>query len=135
MAEKKDLMRRKTVSQNSASVKKPESIDEYIDTQPDERQSYLRAVRDMIRTALPEAEERISWGMPTFWNKHNIIHFAGFQKHIGLYPGTEALVVFAERLKDYKTSKGSIQFLYSKPLPLELIGEIAKWCAETGNHP
>ena len=128
MAEKKDVMRRKTVSQNSASVKKLESIDEYIDTQPNERQSYLRAVRDMIRKALPEAEERISWGMPTFWNKHNIIHFAGFQKHIGLYPGTEALVVFAERLKDYKTSKGSIQFLYSKQLPLELIGEIAVWC-------
>ena len=112
----------------------PETIDEYISAQPEQVQKYLHEVRDTIRTALPEAQERISWSMPTYWKQHNIIHFAGNKTHIGLYVGTEAVEQFAERLKEYKTSKGTIQFLYSKPLPLELIADIAKWCYETGNH-
>ena len=91
-------------------------------------------MRNTIRKALPEAEEKISWSMPTFWKGHNIIHFAGFKNHVGLYPGPEAIEEFAERLEAYKTSKGSIQFLYSKPMPLELIEDIAKWCYETGKH-
>ena len=115
--------------------KAPETIDEYIEAQPEEMRQYLRAVRDAIRAALPEAEERISWSMPTFWDKHNIIHFAGFQKHIGLYPGPEAVVEFAERLSDFKTSKGAIQLPYNKPLPLALIADIAVWCYRTGKHP
>jgi len=63
-----------------------------------------------------------------------IIHFAGFKKHIGLYPGSEAIEHFGERLTEYKTSKGAIQFLYDKPIPLALIAEIALWCHETGKH-
>ncbi|MDE7018060.1 MAG: DUF1801 domain-containing protein [Lachnospiraceae bacterium] len=115
--------------------KAPETIDEYIAAQPEETWQYLKAVRDTLHVALPEAKERISWSMPTFWNGHNIIHFAGFKKHIGLYPGPEAVAEFGERLKEYKTSKGTIQFPYNKPLPLALIEEIARWCDETGNHP
>lgn len=114
---------------------KPKTVDEYIMAQPEECQQYLRQIRDALRAALPEAEERISWSMPTFWKKYNIIHFAAHKKHIGVYAGTEAVVEFGERLKDYKTSKGTIQFPYDKPLPLELIREIARWCYETGNHP
>lgn len=56
------------------------------------------------------------------------IQFAAFKKHIGLYPGPEAVETFADKLKEYKTSKGAIRLPYDKPLPLELIGEIAKWC-------
>lgn len=115
--------------------KAPETIDAYIAAQPEEARQYLKAVRSAIRQVLPEAEEKISWSMPTFWNKHNIIQFAGFQKHIGLYPGPEAVETFAERLKGYKTSKGTIQLPYDKPLPLDLIGDIARWCYETGKHP
>ncbi|MCI8556869.1 MAG: hypothetical protein HFI19_03720 [Lachnospiraceae bacterium] len=115
--------------------KAPETIDEYIAAQPEEIRQYLKEVRNVLHAALPEAEERISWSMPTFWKKHNIIQFAGFKKHIGLYPGSEAVLEFAEQLKAYKTSKGTIQLPYNKPLPLELIGEIAAWCYETGNHP
>ncbi len=115
--------------------KAPETIDEYIAAQPEEIRQYLKEVRNVLHAALPEAEERISWSMPTFWKKHNIIQFAGFKKHIGLYPGPEAVLEFAEQLKAYKTSKGTIQLPYNKPLPLELIGEIAAWCYETGNHP
>ena len=73
------------------------------------------------------------WSMPTYRKKHNLIHFACFQKHIGLYPGPEAVEEFAEQLRDYKTSKGAIHLPYSKPLPVDLIQSIAKWCYETSN--
>ncbi len=115
--------------------KAPETIDEYIAAQPEVARQYLRAVREAVREALPEAEERIAWSMPTFWKKHNIIHFAGFKNHAGLYPGPEAVLEFAGRLEGYKTSKGTIQLPYGRPVPVELISDIAKWCYETGNHP
>lgn len=115
--------------------KAPETIDEYIAAQPEGAQHYLKAVREAVREALPDAEERIAWSMPTFWKKHNIIHFAGFKNHAGLYPGPEAVLEFADRLEGYKTSKGTIQLPYNRPVPVELISDIAKWCYETGNHP
>lgn len=112
----------------------PKTIDEYIAVQPESSRPFLHQVRDTIRAVLPEAQERISWKMPTYWKGHNIIHFAGFKNHIGVYPGEEAIIHFADRLADCKTSKGAIQFSYGKPLPLALIADIAKWCYETGNH-
>jgi uncharacterized protein YdhG (YjbR/CyaY superfamily) len=112
----------------------PKAIDEYIAGQLEEVQPLLRQLRYALREALPEAEERISWHMPTFWHNHNIIHFAAFKNHIGIYPGDVAMAHFADRLIGYKTSKGAAQFPYEKPLPLELITEIARWCFETGNH-
>lgn len=115
--------------------KAPETVDEYIMAQPEQARNYLSEVRNALREALPEAKEKISWSMPTYWNQHNIIHFAGSQKHIGLYPGPEAVERFQEELKGYKTSKGTIQFLYSEPLPLELIKEIARWCYVTEKLP
>ena len=114
---------------------KPKTIDEYIAVQPEDVKPHIIAVRNSIRAAIPEAEERISWSMPTYWKGHNIIHFAAHKKHLGLYAGTEAVIVFQERLTGYKTSKGAIQFPYTKPIPLELIAEIARWCLQTGNHP
>ena len=110
-------------------------IDEYIASQSEETKSYLHQIRDTIRNVLPDAEEKISWRMPTYKKTHNIIHFAAFKNHIGIYPGVEAMIHFADKLKEYKTSKGALQIPYNKPLPLELIAEIAKWCDETGNHP
>lgn len=115
--------------------KAPETIEEYIEKQPEEVRQYLKEVRDALRVALPEAEERISWSMPTYWKKHNIIQFAGFKNHVGLYPGSEAVQEFSERLEEYKTSKGSIQLPYSRTVPVELISDIARWCYGTGNHP
>lgn len=110
------------------------TIDAYIAAQPETIQPLLNQVRDTLRTALPNAEERISWRMPTYWSKHNIIHFAAFKKHIGLYPGDKAIVHFSEKLTEFNTSKGTVQFPYNKPLPLQLIAEIAKWCYDTRNH-
>ena len=115
--------------------KAPERIEEYIAAQPEEVQPYLTELRNALRAALPEAEERISWSMPTYWKNHNIIHFAGFKNHAGLYPGPEAVLEFAERLTEYRTSKGTIQLPYSRPVPAELVSDIARWCLETGNHP
>lgn len=124
----------KNTNQDHFCGEPPKTIDAYIAAQPEEVQSLLNQVRDTLRAVLPFAEERISWSMPTYWHKQNIIHFAGFKKHMGIYPGDKAVVHFAEKLTEYKTSKGAIQFPYSKSLPLELIAEIAKWCYETGNH-
>jgi len=102
--------------------------------QPENIQPLLNQVRNAILAVLPDAQERISWCMPTFWSKHNIIHFVAFKKHIEMYPGTEAMAHFSDRLTGYKTSKGAVQFPYGKPLPLPLIAEIAKRCYETENH-
>ncbi|MDW7670519.1 MAG: DUF1801 domain-containing protein [Bacillota bacterium] len=112
----------------------PKTIDAYIAAQPENVQPFLNQVRDIIRAVLPDAQERISWSMPTYWNKHNIIHFAAFKKHIGVYPGPKTIENFAGRLTEYKTSKGAVQLPYSKPLPLDLIADIAIWCNKTENH-
>jgi len=124
----------KNTNQDHYCSEKPKTIDDYISMQSEELWPLLNQIRDTIREALPYAEERISWSMPTYWNKQNIIHFAAFKKHIGLYPGDKAVDHFSEKLTEYKTSKGAVQFPYSKPLPLELITEIAKWCYDSGNH-
>ena len=122
----------KNQNQDHFCGKAPETIDAYILEQPEDIQKYLYQMHGILQAALPDAQERISWSMPTYWNQHNIVHFAGFKKHIG--PGPQAIEMFEERLKEYKTSKGAIQFPYNKPLPAELIAEIAKWCNDTGNH-
>lgn len=115
---------------------KPRSIDEYILAQDEAVREQLQSVRQAIRDELPDAAEKIAWSMPTWWNGHNIIHFAAARKHIGLYPGPEAVAFFSERLDEYglKHNKGSIQIPYSDDLPLSLISEIAAWCRDTGHH-
>ena len=105
-------------------------IKEYIAEQDETIRPRLEDVYKVISDAMPNAEERISWGMPTFWEGRNIIHFAAAKKHIGLYPGPEAIEFFADRLQDYKTSKGAIQLPNNKELPTDLIKDIAIWCYE-----
>ena len=109
---------------------KPMTIHDYIESQDESIQPRLNAIYDTIRAEIPEAEERLSWGMPTFWKGRNIIHFAPAKKHIGLYPGAEAIEFFAPLLTAYKTSKGAIQLPNNRDLPLDLIAEIARWCWE-----
>lgn len=103
------------------------SIDEYIAQQPAEVQPLLRQVRETIRAAAPAAEERISWRMPTFWQGENIIHFAAFKKHLGIYPGDLSLAPFEERLAGYSRTKGAIQFPYDQPLDYQLIADLTHW--------
>ena len=116
--------------------KAPGTIDEYILAQDEDIREQLQNVRAALKNELPDAEERISWSMPTFWQGTNIIHFAAQKKHIGLYPGPAAVEQFAEKLTETgcSYSKGSICIPYSDNLPLELIAEIAAWCRNTGNH-
>ena len=120
----------KNENQSHYCGKAPETIDEYILAQNEAVQPRLREIREIFRAAFPDAEERISWSMPTYWKGRNIIHFAASKKHLGLYPGGEATTVFADELKDFDVSKGTIRLPYNQPLPKELITDIAKWCYE-----
>ena len=85
----------------------PQSIEEYIAQQPEAAQPYLRQIHDAIQRALPDAVQKISWSMPTYWKKQNLIQFAASKKHIGLYPGPAAVEAFADQLQGYETSKGT----------------------------
>ena len=126
----------KNVNQTHYCGKAPVTVDEYISAQDEGIQANLQSIRAVLRRELPDATEKISWSMPTYWKDHNIIHFAASKKHIGLYPGSEAVEQFAEKLCQAccTYSKGSIRILYSENLPLDLIAEIAAWCRDTGNH-
>ena len=126
----------KNEGQSHYCGKAPETVDDYILCQDEDVRDRLQSVRAVLRNALPDAEERISWSMPTYRKEHNIIHFAAQKKHIGLYPGPEAVAFFADRLEQAGCafSKGSVRIPYSCELPLGLIGEIARWCRDTGNH-
>ena len=73
----------KNQNQDHFCGKAPETIDAYILEQPEDIQKYLYQMHGILQAALPDAQERISWSMPTYWNQHNIVHFAGFNKHIG----------------------------------------------------
>ena len=109
---------------------KPQTIDEYIAAQDERVQPRLNEIRAILKKALPEAEECISWSMPTYRKGRNIIHFAAFKKHIGVYPGGEATEEFAEELEGIDTSKGTIRLPYDRELPEDLLVRIARWCYE-----
>ena len=103
---------------------KPESVDEYIAEFPKETQKRLTLIRKTIRKAAPKATEKISWGMPSYRQNKNFIHFAAAKNHIGLYPGAGAVEAFAADLEEYKTTKGGIQLPHNRELPLDLINRI-----------
>jgi len=104
-----------------------DTIDHYIADQPAEIQPLLHKVREVIRAAAPDAKDKISWRMPTFWQGENLIHFAAFKKHIGIYPGDLTLAPFDARLAGYHRSKGAIQFPLGKPIDYGLIADITRW--------
>lgn len=100
------------------------TIEEYINSFDEEIRPRLNELRQLILDIAPELKEKISWGMPTFYMKKNIIHFAAHKKHIGLYPGPDAIVAFADRLADYQTSKGAIRIPNDKEFDKELIKDM-----------
>lgn len=108
----------------------PKTIEEYIETAPQQSRKPLKEMNRILSQSLPEAEPRISWKMPTYWKNRNLVQFAAFSKHLGFYPGPEAIEAFQDELKDYKTSKGAIQFPYNKQLPDQLIEQIANWVSK-----
>ena len=107
----------------------PQTIDEYIARFPKEIQELLETIRITIREAAPDAEETISYQMPTFKLKGNLVHFAAYQNHIGFYPTPSGIDKFRDELSAYKGAKGSVQFPIDQPLPLELISKIVKFRA------
>ena len=110
--------------------KQPTTIDEYIADFPPDVQPLLEKVRAAIRKAAPNATEAISYQMPTFKLEGNLIHFAGYNHHIGLYPGSRPIEAFKDELTKYKTSKGTVQLPLDKPIPVGLIGKITKFCVK-----
>lgn len=103
------------------------SIDDFIATFPAEVQLQLQQLRQIIHQVAPDAIEAISYGIPTFKLHGNLVHFSGYEKHLGLYPGAEAVEHFADKLKTYECSKGTIRFPLDKPLPEKLIKEIVQF--------
>jgi uncharacterized protein YdhG (YjbR/CyaY superfamily) len=105
-------------------------IHTYIAGFPDDVQKQLFQLRTIIQESVPEAREKISYAMPTFYLSKNLIHFAAYKGHIGIYPGPQAIEHFKDKLQKYKTSKGAIQFPLGKPLPKTLIQQILQFCVK-----
>ena len=103
------------------------SIDEYIATFPADIQQILQEIRATIHAAAPEATEKISYQMPTFYLNGNLVHFAAFKNHIGFYPTPTGVDAFAQDLAKFKGAKGSVQFPLDQPMPLDLITRIVEY--------
>lgn len=105
----------------------PQTIDEYIAGFPKDVQDILQKIRMTIHEAAPEATEKISYQMPTFYLKGNLVHFAAFKEHIGFYPVPTGIKKFEKELSVYKQGKGSVQFPLDQPMPYDLISKIVKF--------
>ncbi len=102
------------------------AVDGYIAGFPEEIRHIMEGMRTAIHAAVPDLEEKINWGMPTFFRGSRRVHFAANKHHLGFYPGPGPILVFSDELKPYVTSKGAVQFPYSQPVPLELVGRMVK---------
>jgi uncharacterized protein YdhG (YjbR/CyaY superfamily) len=110
------------------------TIDEYIAAFPLEIQSILSNIREIVRKLAPEATEKISYQMPTFYLNGNLVHFAAFKKHIGFYPTPSGIEAFQEELSKYKGAKGSVQFPLNQPIPYDLIRKIVIYRLEESRN-
>lgn len=123
------IRRRKRIIMD-AKLPAPESVDAYIQSYPENVRLKLLTIRAAIKAAVPEAKEKISYGMPGFMYKGPLIYFAAFPNHIGLYPTPTGVEEFKSELSKYKQGKGSLQFPVNEEMPLELIARIAAFRAE-----
>ena len=106
---------------------KPETIDAYIAAQPPAAQAALMELIDRVRRSVPEAEETISYDIPTFkLNGKSFVHIAAWQKHISVYPIPDGEARFEQEIAPYRAGKGTLQFPIGKPLPHELIDDVIK---------
>lgn len=109
----------------------PKDIDEYIAGFPSDVQKILEKIRMTIRKAAPTAEEAIKYQMPTFTLNGNLVHFAAFKKHIGLYPAPRGDEKFKDELSAYEGKKSTVRFPLDKPIPFDLISRIVKFRVKT----
>ncbi len=110
-------------------------IDQYISTFPQVVQEKLIEMRQIIKTAAPEASEKISYQIPTFTLHGNLVHFAAFEHHIGFYPAPSAITAFKKELTGYKQAKGSVQFPLDQPLPKELLTKMVEFRTKENSMP
>lgn len=105
------------------------TIDEYFNTCDEEIVIILEKIRQVIKENAPEATEKISWGMPTFYLNGNLIHFFAHKKHIGIYPGSDGIEYFKDEFDKlgYKYTKGAVQLPLNKEIPYELIAKITRY--------
>jgi len=106
---------------------KPTDFDDYIDDCSEETKLLLGQLRAIVKKAAPDADEVISYSMPAYKFHGMLVYFAGYINHIGFYPGASGVEAFKDELKEYKTSKGTIQFQIGKPLPIDLITRIVEF--------
>ncbi len=111
----------------STKKKQPTTIDEYISQCPEEVQPILTKIRAVIRKAAPDAVEKISYQMPSFYLKGNLVWFGAFRHHIGFYPTGAGIEAFKKELAIYKGAKGTVQFPLDQPIPYKLISKIVKF--------
>jgi uncharacterized protein YdhG (YjbR/CyaY superfamily) len=110
-----------------ANKQKILTIDEYIDQCPENVRPFMEKIRAVIKESAPEAIEKISYQMPTFYLHGNLVHFAAHQEHVGFYPTPSGITAFKKELSSYKGAKGSVQFPLDKPIPYDLIRKIVKY--------
>jgi len=104
------------------------NIDKFIESFPPNVQKILEKLRQTIHKVVPETEEAIAYGVPTFrLGNNNLMHFSAFKNHIGFYPTPSAIVAFKKELSAYKGAKGSVQFPLDKPIPYDLVRRIVKF--------
>ena len=110
---------------------KPQNHDEYIDSFPPPTRDLLQQMRETVQQAAPDAVEVISYSMPAFkLNGKMLIWYAGYERHIGFYPGSSPIIAFQKEISEYKNAKGSVQFPLDKPLPVGLISRMVRFKAD-----
>jgi uncharacterized protein YdhG (YjbR/CyaY superfamily) len=110
-----------------AGRSQPRDIDEYIAAFPPDVQAILQKIRATIHAAAPEAQESISYAMPTFSQNGYLVYFAAYKKHIGFYPAPIGVEQFKDEIAEYETGKGTLQFPLAKPIPYDLISKIVTY--------
>ena len=107
------------------------SVDDYIASYPEETRTQLARVRTAIRTAVPDAREKISYGMATFTLEGRpLLYFAGWKNHVGLYPVPTGDAAFEEAIRPFRRAKDTVRFPITKPVPLDLVATIARLCVK-----
>ncbi|PPK87250.1 uncharacterized protein YdhG (YjbR/CyaY superfamily) [Neolewinella xylanilytica] len=109
---------------------KPTTVDEYLAAAPAAGRELLTEMRALLKSVAPDAREGLKWGQPAFESDRLLFSFAGFKQHLNFFPTQSALEPFRDELTGYKTGKGSVQFPYGEPLPVELIRKIAAYRKE-----
>lgn len=107
-------------------MKRAKDVDEYIASAPKEVQSKLNQIRQAIKSAAPDAEEKISYGMPYYGYKGRLAYFAYAKNHIGLYAMPQIVETHLGELKKYQTAKATIRFPLNEELPIPLIKKLVK---------